>query len=366
MKDGLRQTALCAAHEALGARMVDFGGWYMPVQYSGVMEEHRAVREAAGLFDVSHMGEIRVRGPQACGFLEWLTPNAPSALAFGQCHYTFLLNERGTVLDDLLIYRFAESDFLLVVNASNQDADLAWIQAQADTFDVSIENEGPATSQLAIQGPRAEAILSRVLGIDLAGIRYYWFTRLAAPSGEMLVSRTGYTGEDGFEIYLPWQAAEPLWNALLEAGKDDGLLPAGLGARDTLRLEARMALYGHELDAQTTPLEAGLGWVIKWDKGDFIGRKALLEQKAAGLPRKLVCLEMTERGVPRQGYPLLHQGQTVGVVSSGTHSPTLNRPIAMGFLPPGLSQAGTELHIAIRGKAHGMRVVLGPFYKRKA
>jgi aminomethyltransferase len=218
---------------------------------------------------------------------------------------------------------------------------------------------------LAIQGPRAEAILALVLGIDLAAIRYYWFTRIAAPTGEMLVSRTGYTGEDGFEIYLPWQAAEALWNALLEAGKDDGLLPAGLGARDTLRLEARMALYGHELDAETTPLEAGLGWVIKWDKGDFIGRAALLEQKASGLPRKLVCLEMTERGVPRQGYPLLHEGQTVGVVSSGTHSPTLNRPIAMGFLPPSLCQPGTELHIAIRGKAHGMRVVQGPFYKRK-
>lgn len=366
MDNDLRRTPLCEAHQKLGGRMVEFGGWYMPVQYSGVLDEHHAVRNAAGLFDVSHMGEIFVTGAGALAFLEYLTPNAVSALADGQCHYTFFLTEKGTFIDDLLIYRFNAEKFLLVVNAGNQDKDFAWVEQQAKAFDVTVDQAGPRYAQIAIQGPKAESILARVLGSDLSDIRYYWFRTLEWRGMELIVSRTGYTGEDGFEIYLPNAGAVDLWNTLLESGSADGLVPAGLGARDTLRLEAKMCLYGNDIHETTTPLEAGLSWVIKWDKGDFIGKAALLAQKAAGPTRKLVCLEMLERGIARHGYPIEVAGNPVGEVTSGSHSPTLNQPIALGYVAKDHAAVDAEVDIRIRNKTARAKIVKGPFYKRKA
>jgi len=362
----LKQTPLNAVHRALGARMVDFGGWDMPVQYpGGILAEHEAVRTRAGLFDVSHMGEIRVKGPQALDFLDWLTPNAVTRLALGQIHYTAFLTERGTFVDDLLLHKISDEEFLLVVNASNVDKDFAWVQQHAGNWDVTVSNESDATAQVALQGPRSMAILQPFVDIDLAAINYYWFAAGTFQGLPVLLARTGYTGEDGFEIYCPAEKAEFVWNTLLEAGKPHGLLPAGLGCRNTLRLEARMSLYGHEIDDTTNALEADLAWIVKLQKGPFLGRDALMKVKEAGLTRKLVAFRMREkRDIARDGMPVVEGGQTIGLVTSGAPSATVGANIGLCYVPLAKTAIGTPIQIEIRGRACEAEIVPAPFYKR--
>ena len=362
--EALKRTPLHSRHLQHGGRMVPFAGWEMPVQYGGVIEEHRAVRTAAGLFDVSHMGEIRVRGAGAEALLDRLTPNDVRRLAPGRAHYSGLLTERGTYVDDLLVYRLAADDFLVVVNASNAARDFAWISERAGGSGAKVEDAGDRYALLALQGPRARDILSPLASAGAAALRYYGFLAGEVAGRPALISRTGYTGEDGFELYLAPEDAPEVWDLLLAAGAPHGLVPAGLGARDTLRLEAAMALYGHELDETTTPLEAGLSWVVKLDKGDFLGREALAAQRARGVERRLAGFEVTGRGIARQSCSVLHQGSAVGVVTSGTFSPTLGRALGMAYVPPALAAPATELAIDVRGKELPARVVEMPFYRR--
>jgi aminomethyltransferase len=321
------------------------------------------VRSAAGLFDVSHMGELRVAGGGAERFLQRLTPNDVARLEPGRAHYSGLLDEGGTYIDDLVVYRLAPDEFLLVVNAGNVDRDLAWIRGRAPD-DTVVEDHSERWALLALQGPRAAAILARLTAADLPAIKYYRFAAAEVAGRSAILSRTGYTGEDGFEIFVEPAAVEEVWGALLETGAADGLVPAGLGARDTLRLEAGMALYGHEIDATTTPWEAGLDWVVKLEKGDFVGRAALVRQREAGLAKKLVGFEVTGRGIARQGHRVFAGGRDVGVVTSGTFSPTLERPLGMAYVPVELAPAGTELEIDVRGKRIAARTRALPFYKR--
>jgi glycine cleavage system T protein (aminomethyltransferase) len=335
----------------------------MPVQYAGVIEEHRAVRSAAGLFDVSHMGEIRVRGAGAEAFLQRLTPNDVAQLTPGRAHYSGLLNDRGTYLDDLLVYRFGGEDFLLVVNAANAAADFAWVAAHA-AGEAEVTDASEEYALLALQGPRAVEILGRLTGADLAAIRYYHFARAEVAGKEAILSRTGYTGEDGFEVFLaPGDAAE-IWRRLLAAGAPAGLVPAGLGARDTLRLEAGMALYGHELDDATTPWEAGLDWVVKLEGGDFVGRAALVEQRRRGVERKLAGFEVVGRGIARQGHAVMAGAEAVGRVTSGTWSPTFEKALGMAYVPAAMAAPGTPLELDVRGKRLAARAVALPFYRR--
>jgi aminomethyltransferase len=357
------RTPLYECHRRAGAKLVDFAGWEMLVQYAGVIEEHPAVRTAAGLFDVSHMGEVLVRGPGAEAFLQRLTPNDVAKLQPGRAHYSALLNEQGTYLDDLIVSRMAADEFLIVVNAANAASDFAWIAGQSHPG-CTVEDVAERYALLALQGPRAEAILARLTRLDLPAIRYYRFARGTVAGAAALVSRTGYTGEDGFEIFVDPEAAPALWEALLDRGREDGLVPAGLGARDTLRLEAGMALYGHEIDATTTPLEAGVSWTVKLDKGDFIGRHALAEQSARGVGRKLVGFEVTGRGIARQGHAVLDHGRPVGAVTSGTWSPTFEKALGMAYVPTELAAAGTLLALAVRGKELPAVVTDLPFYRR--
>jgi aminomethyltransferase len=363
----LKRTPLHACHVELGARMVGFAGWDMPVQYAGVIEEHRAVREAAGLFDVSHMGEIRVRGAGAEAFLQRMTPNDVARLAPGRAHYTGVLTERGTYIDDLLVYRFGAADFMTVPNASNAGRVFAWLREHAAAQPaVELADVGDDYALLALQGPRALAILEPLASPGVAALRYYGFLEGEVAGVPAIVSRTGYTGEDGFELYLPPERAAEVWRRLLADGAAHGLRPAGLGARDTLRLEAAMALYGHELDEDTTPLEAGLAWVVKLDKGgDFLGRGALLAQRDAGVRRTLVGFEVEGKGIARQGHPVLSGGEAVGVVTSGTWSPTLERALGMAYVPAALAAPGTHLDLDVRGRTVPAAVVEMPFYRRK-
>ena len=357
------RTPLYDCHLEAEARMVDFAGWRMPVQYAGVIDEHRAVRTAAGLFDVSHMGEIRVAGAGAEAALQRLTPNDVGRLRPGRAHYSALLTERGTYIDDLLVYRLADEEFLLVVNAANIDRDVEWVRAHAaDAAEVSDVSDRYAL--LALQGPRAEEILAPLTDADLGRLKYYRFTRGAVDGRPAIVSRTGYTGEDGFELYVDPADAAALWRRLLEAGRAAGLVPAGLGARDTLRLEAAMALYGHELDESTTPLEAALEWTVKWQKGDFIGRDALLTERQAGPGRRLTGFEITGRGIARQGSPVLVGGEPSGEVTSGTWSPTLEKAIGMAYLEAEHAVAEREIELEVRGRRLAGRTVELPFYRR--
>ncbi|MEJ2367388.1 MAG: glycine cleavage system aminomethyltransferase GcvT [Acidobacteriota bacterium] len=364
--DSMKKTPLNAEHRALGARMVDFGGWDMPVQYTSIVEEHTAVRTAAGLFDVSHMGEVWIEGPQALDYIQFMTSNDASRLSDNQIQYSGLLTEKGCFVDDLLVYRISGERFLLVVNAANTGKDFAWIKSFEDRFDAKAENHSDRTAQIAVQGPRAESILQEVLpDLELGAIKYYWFRTGRIDGEDAIVSRTGYTGEDGFEVYLPPDKAPALWKRLLDAGKTQGLLPAGLGARDTLRLESAMALYGNDIDDTTTVLEADLAWILKLSKpSDFNGRTVLERQKEAGVSRKLVGFEMVGRGIPRHGYGCLVGGEHVGTVTSGTQAPFLKKAIGMAYLPVEAAEPGTEFEIDIRGRKIGARVVKKPFYKR--
>jgi len=361
----LKRTPLYEQHLALGARLVEFGGWEMPVQYSSILEEHRAVRTRAGLFDVSHMGEFKVEGNDALAFLQNLVPNDVGRLAIHQALYSQLCLPDGGTIDDLIIYYLAENHYMMVVNAANIDKDFAWVEEQARNFDVQATNQSDATALLALQGPESLAILQPLTGEDLSAIRYYHCTPGMVDGINCIISRTGYTGEDGFELYCAPVDVVKLWNDLLAAGKQHGLLPAGLGARDTLRLEAGYCLYGHELDEQTNPLEANLGWTVKLNKGDFIGHDALLKVKEEGLKRKLIGIEMIERGVSRGGYAIYENDQQIGALTSGAPSPTLNKNIGMGYVEAAHAVAGKTVQIDIRGKRTAAQIVALPFYKRR-
>ncbi|MEO6326938.1 MAG: glycine cleavage system aminomethyltransferase GcvT [Thermoanaerobaculia bacterium] len=368
----LKRTPLFERHRALGGKLVEFGGWEMPVQYAGLTEEHNAVRAQAGLFDVSHMGEIRVKGPRAFELVQKLTCNDVAALDDGKVQYSAFLTEAGTFVDDLLTYRLAEDDYLLVVNAGNTPKDVAWAKAH-EIDGAAVTDESSDWAQIAIQGPKAEQILQTLTDVPLASITYYRF-RWASVRGKSgvagakaIVSRTGYTGEDGFEIYLPSSDAADVWDALIDAGRPHGLVPAGLGARDTLRLEAKLALYGNDIDDTVTPLEADLSWIVKMKKGDFIGRPALEKQKADGLKKKLVGFEMNGRGIGRHGYPLMvNETGEPGIVTSGTQTPTIGKAIGLAYTPIGAQTPGTTLTIDIRGKGVAAAVVPTPFYKRSS
>jgi aminomethyltransferase len=361
----MRKTPLNAAHRARGAKMVPFGGWDMPVEYSGLISEHMAVRKAAGLFDVSHMGEFELSGPGALAFLQRVTANNVARLASGQAQYSALPMPNGAPVDDVVVYRRAEDRYLLVVNAGNIEKDLRWLQEQRPEG-CELRNRSDEFALLALQGPRAQEILQPLTALDLPALKYYHFADGEAAGHAVTVSRTGYTGEDGFEIFLKPADAEAFWNRLLEAGADKGLVPAGLGARDTLRLEARMCLYGQDMDETTTLIEAGLGWIVSTDeaKGDYPGRAVLAEQKKSGAPRKLVGFEVTGRGIARHGYPVLSHDERVGEVTSGTYAPYLQKNIGLCYLPAPRAVVGTELAIDIRERKVSARVVPTPFYKR--
>ena len=359
------RTPLHGRHLALGAKMVSFGGWEMPLQYSGITEEHQAVRRAAGLFDVSHMGEIEVAGADALAGVQRISTNDAARLDIGQAQYSALATPEGTFVDDLLVYRLADEHFLLVVNAANIAKDFAWItDGVQGVGDVVAVNTSSRYALIAVQGPRALEILQPLTEVDLASIGYYRFATGEVASVRSTISRTGYTGEDGFEIFIAPQMAERLWGTLLSAGTPAGLRPAGLGARDTLRLEAAMRLSGQDIDETTSVLEAGLGWIVGWEKPDFVGREALVRQRDAGVTRKLVGFEMVERGIARHGYPVYVGETRVGVVTSGTRTPFLEKAIGLAYLPVAASAPGAECAVEIRGRRVRARVVPLPFYKR--
>jgi aminomethyltransferase len=362
----LKKTPLNAVHRALGAKMVDFGGWDMPVQYpAGILAEHHTVRTKVGLFDVSHMGEIRVKGPKALDFLNWLTPNNVTTLKVNQIHYTGLLMENGAFVDDLLLHKISDTEFLLVVNASNVDKDFAWILEKAKGWDVAVTNESDATGQVALQGPRSAAVLQPLVDIDLSQIKYYWFAFGTFKGMPVMIARTGYTGEDGFEVYCPTEKTEWVWNELMESGKAHELMPTGLGCRNTLRLEAKMALYGHEIDDQITAVEADLNWILKFQKGDFIGRETLLKQKENGPERILVGFRMLEkRDIARDHFPVVKDGRQVGFVTSAAPSPTCGFNLGLALVPSELKEVGTRIQVEIRGKACEAEIIPTPFYKR--
>jgi aminomethyltransferase len=365
----LKSTPFNARHRHHKAKMVDFGGWDMPVEYSGLIAEHMAVRTGVGLFDVSHMGEIQFRGPGSLDAVQHISMNDASKLAIGQAHYSALLTPAGTFVDDILVHKLSDNDYLLVVNAGTSDKDFAWIHKYMAPFRTHVSNYSPHYSQLAIQGPRAVETLAKLTSTDLGAIKNYrfsWGEVNGVPN--VLIARTGYTGEDGFEIYFPSDPAigEKMWDAILAAGAEFGIVPCGLGARNTLRLEAGMSLYGHEISEDTTVFEAGLERFCKLDKGvDFVGRDALVAAKEQPLPRKLVGLEVIERGIARDGYHVLDAtGNAIGVVTSGSPAPFLKKNIALAYVPPQHSELGTELAVEVRNAPVKAKVVPVPFYKR--
>jgi len=361
----LKRTPLNARHRALGARMVPFGGWDMPVEYSGITDEHMAVRTGVGLFDVSHMGEVEIAGNGALEAVQRITSNDASRLAVGQAQYSALTTHAGTFVDDLLVYRLAEAHYLLVINALNIAKDAAWIKEEiASVTDAVSVNSSSRYALLSVQGPRALEVLQPLTAVELDSIGYYWFASGEVASIRATISRTGYTGEDGFELFVSPQSAERLWTTVLEAGSGAGIKPVGLGARDTLRLEAGMRLYGNDIDETTTVLEAGLGWVVGWEKAVFNGREALTRQKVEGVSRKLVGFEMVDRGIARHGYAVYAGGDKVGAVTSGTMTPYLKKAVGMAYVSVEVSTAGTEIAIAVRDQHVAAQVVKMPFYKR--
>ena len=369
----LKQTSLNAVHRRMSGRMVDFGGWHMPVQYpAGTVEEHLRTRTHAGLFDVSHMGEIEVRGAEAIPFVNYLVSNDASKLVDGQAQYSALTTPQGTVIDDLLVYRFAEDHLLLVVNAGTTEKDWDWISShwkdRGNNSALQLRDASAEYCQIALQGPDAPGILKPLTRLALDEIKYYHFREGTVDGVPAIVSRTGYTGEDGFEVYAAADKASQLWNKFLDAGKfgaTDGVLPCGLAARNTLRLEAGMALYGHEIDETTTLLEANLGWICKLNKGDFIGREQLAKQKEAGISRRLVGFEMTERGIARDDQDVLVKGERVGKVTSGSPAPYLKKNIGFAYVPIAFADEGQEIQIDVRGREIGAQVVKTPFYRRE-
>jgi aminomethyltransferase len=371
----LRKTALNAMHRRLGAKMVNFGGWDMPVEYpssGGLIAEHRAVRGSVGVFDVSHMGDIRIRSGSKAGgavaAVQHISMNDASKLAIGQAHYSAMLYPEGTFVDDVIVHRLGEDDFLLVINAGTREKDINWVRANTKSFDCVVEELSDAYTQLAIQGPRAADVLRKLTDADLSLIKNYWFTHgIVCGLKNTLIARTGYTGEDGFEIYVPSDTAtsEKVWNQVMEAGREFGIVPCGLGARNTLRLESKMALYGHEISDKINVWEAGLDRYCKMEKGDFIGRAALERAKAAGLTRTLVGLEMIDRGIARDEYRCCNDaGEAIGVITSGSPSPTLGKNIALAYVPPAYSAVGTILFVEVRTQKCKAQVVPTPFYKR--
>jgi aminomethyltransferase len=360
----MKYTRLHSRHEALGAKMIEFFDWHMPVEYTGIIEEHLAVRRRAGLFDVGHMGEIQVTGPEALAFLQYLTPNDVSRLAPLSAQYTALTTPQGTFVDDMLVYCLAPESYLLVVNASNADKDYDWVAGHASEHQVRVENMSGAYSQLALQGPEAEKTLQPLTDVPLAGMKSFGAGRGRVAGEEALVSRTGYTGEDGFEIYTLSPDPGIIWDAILKEGKDRGVEPVGLGARDTLRLEAKLMLYGNDIDETTTMIEADLKWVIKFKKGDFLGRDVLARQAEEGVERRIAGFEVVGRGIARPHYPVFFQGQEVAQVCSGTFAPYLKKSIGLVYLPTAATELGTEFEIGIRANRAAARVVATPFYKR--
>src|ERR1700732_127426 len=371
----LRKTPLNAVHRRLGAKMVNFGGWDMPVEYpstGGLVAEHKAVRASVGVFDVSHMGDIRIASARAHGgalaAVQHITMNDAAKLAIGQAQYSAMLYPSGTFVDDVIVHRLGDDDFLLVINAGTREKDIHWVRENTSTHDCKVEELSDAYTQLAIQGPRAIDVLQKLTDVDLHPIKNYWFTHGAVCGlKNILIARTGYTGEDGFEIYVPSEVAtsEEVWAKVLEAGREFGIIPCGLGSRNTLRLAAQMALYGHEISENINVWEAGLDRYCKMEKGDFIGRSALETAKSAGLKRTLVGLEMVERGIARDGYCCCNEGgETIGVVTSGSPSPTLCKNIALAYVPPAMSAIGTPVYVEIRGQKAKAQVVPTPFYKR--
>ena len=371
----IRKTPLNTLHRRLGAKMVNFGGWDMPVEYpstGGLVAEHKAVRGSVGLFDVSHMGDIRIHSGRTAGgalaAVQHISMNDASQLAIGQAHYSAMLYPQGTFVDDVIVHRLGEDGFLLVINAGTREKDINWVRQNTKGFDCVVEELSDAYTQLAIQGPRAVEVLQKLTDVDLAPIKNYWFAHgTVCGLKNVLVARTGYTGEDGFEIYVPSDQAtsEQVWSKVMEAGREFGILPCGLGARNTLRLEAKMALYEHEISDQINVWEAGLGRYCKMEKGDFIGRAALERAMSAGLSRTLVGLEMIERGIARDGYCCCNEkGETIGVVTSGSPSPTLGKNIALAYVPPAMSALGTPVYVEIRSQKAKAQVVSTPFYKR--
>jgi aminomethyltransferase len=365
----LRKTALNATHRRLGAKMVDFGGWDMPVEYSGLIAEHMAVRTGVGVFDVSHMGDIQLRGPNSLAAVQRISMNDASKLKEGQAQYSALLYPNGTFVDDVIVHKFSENDYLLVINAGTREKDVNWVRQNVRMHGAHVSDYSDLYTQLAIQGPKAVEVLRKLTDRDLDGIRNYWFTwGTVCGLHNTLIARTGYTGEDGFEIYIPSDAptSERVWSEVLEAGREFGIVPCGLGARNTLRLESAMALYGHEISDEINVFEAGLDRYAKLDKGDFIGRDALEAVRVAGGPkRKLVGLEMTERGIARDGYAVLSPaGRKIGTVASGSPAPFLKKNIALAHLPIEFSAPGTEIAVEIRNQPVKAVVVPTPFYKR--
>jgi len=361
----LRKTSLHARHLASNARMVPFAGWEMPVEYSGITAEHMAVRTRAGLFDVSHMGQIEVAGKNAVAAVDRVVCSDASALQIGQAKYTGLLTPGGTFVDDVLVYRMAPSHFMFVANASNVKKDFAWISEQIKAVgDAAAVDSSSRYALLALQGPASRDVLQPLTGVELADLRPYWFANGEVANARATISRTGYSGEDGFEIFVPPNMADRVWQAVLESGRAADVIPCGLGARDTLRLEAAMRLYGNDIDESTTVMEAGLDWTVSWEKKDFIGRDVLVEQRDKGVARTLVGLEMIDRGIARHGYQVVQDGRPIGVVTSGTQTPHLKKAIAMAYVPPELSATGTDIQVDVRGRTSKARVVPLPFYKR--
>ncbi len=367
----LKRTPLYDTHLALGARMVEFGGWEMPVQYSGILDEHHAVRNAAGLFDIDHMGQFQVTGTGALDFLQRLLSSDLSTLELNEAKYALMCYEDGTVVDDTFVYKLAGATksarprYMVVVNASNREKDFKWMQAHRAGFKAELRDISDELYMLAFQGPKAEEVLQKLEPFDLGKIAYHHARVFKTGAQAGIVARTGYTGEDGFELFVPAQHGKHVWDAILEAGRSEGVKPIGLGARDSLRFEAKMPLYGHEIDAHTTPLEAVLGWACDLDK-DYIGRDAMLKQKLEGLAKKLVGFEMIDRGIARKDYRICKDGHPVGVVTTGMFSPTLQKNLGLGFVTPDLSAVGTEFDVEVRGKPLKARVVKTPFYSNRA
>ncbi|MEQ9618207.1 MAG: glycine cleavage system aminomethyltransferase GcvT [Deltaproteobacteria bacterium] len=359
----MKRTALYEIHKKLGARIVEFAGWEMPVQYEGVREEHFAVRAAAGLFDVSHMGEIEVSGKDASVFCQWISTNDVLSVDIFQAQYTILCNHGGGVVDDVILYKLSDEKFLFCVNASNTAKDLEWIVNAKGDYNVEVADRSGEFSQIALQGPHSERILSETLGEDFSKLKKFRFIEIEWKGAGLLVARTGYTGEDGFEIFLPWERGAELWNSIMDTGKPYGIKPCGLGARDTLRIEMGYSLYGHEIDEDISPLEAGLGRYVKMDNGDFLGKVALAKALQDGLKNQIVGFEMIGRGVPRQGYGIFKNGDSLGNVTSGTFSPSLEKPIGLGYLK---SEVGINdnIQVEIRNKMREAETVNIPFYRK--